>query len=255
MASDETNADSKPKRGRYQYYLSHLLILLFVAAILLGLIRAVQLARQDAQKKTCENRLKMIGLALANYEASNGSLPPAYFTDAGGKPILSWRVRAAEYVWYDIDFSSQMDFSKPWNSPTNAAFLSPWLGDGFRCRASKAKQGTTHYVAVVGPGTLWPGSEPAKWPHPKGERSAESHDPILLVEWPESDIYWAEPRDVTVDEFVEWFRNPRRKTNHRGCILFIDTALEVRELPLDADPETVRELLMVNPSPAAPDQS
>ena len=25
-------------------------------------------------------------------------------------------------------------------------------------------------------------------------------DTLLLVEWPRSDIYWAEPRDITLDE-------------------------------------------------------
>jgi len=52
-----------------------------------------------------------------------------------------------------------------------------------------------------------------------------------------------------VDEFLDWFRKPIRcrHTTHPDCILYVDTAAEVHELPLDSDPEEVRRLLMVDP--------
>jgi hypothetical protein len=79
-------------------------------------------------------------------------------------------------------------------------------------------------------------------------RGSKNHRwPILVVEWPKSDIHWAEPRDVTVEEFLDWFRSKpsRWDSNHTGCILYVDAAGEVGEIPNDADPETVREMLMV----------
>ena len=67
-----------------------------------------------------------------------------------------------------------------------------------------------------------------------------------MVEWPKSDIHWAEPRDVTVEEFLDWFRSKpgRWDSSHPGCILYVDAAGEVGEIPNDTDPETVRKLLI-----------
>jgi hypothetical protein len=70
-----------------------------------------------------------------------------------------------------------------------------------------------------------------------------------VVEWPQSDIHWAEPRDVTVDEFLEWFR-PKggpSGSNHPGSILYVDAGGEVHELPNDSDPDAVRRLLVPEP--------
>jgi len=244
---NEATPISMGKSGRHRYGRSRLILLAIGLAVVFGLFKGMQLARRNARKEQCKTQLKMVGLALSGYEVSNGSLPPAYLLDAGGKPVLSWRVRAAEHMWYNYDFSSHMDFSKPWNDPANVEFLSQ-LGEFFRCTAlPDADEGITHYVAVVGPGTVWPGGGAAQWPRATADESLDAHNPILLVEWPDSDIHWAEPRDITVDEFVELFQKRRAKPKH-GCILCLDTALEVHELPLSTDPETVSRLLMVEPT-------
>lgn len=130
-----------------------------------------------------------------------------------------------------------MDFSKPWNDPENAKFIE-CLGDTFSCPASGKGQESplTDYVAVVGPETLWPGKEPGEF---------KSGSAVLVVEWPRSDIHWAEPRDVTIEEFLDWFRSKpgRWDSSHSGCLLYVDADGKVGEIPYDADPATVRKLL------------
>jgi hypothetical protein len=203
-------------------------------------------AREASRRESCANNLKQIWLSLASYENDHGHLP-ANVMDAKGAPLLSWRVVADEEVWYNVDFRSRMDFTLPWNSPRNATFLEHFDPLVFRCPSRRAERSVmTDYVAVVGPGTVWSSTASGTPKSMKGIHAAGSKPPIVVVEWPESEIHWAEPRDISVDEFLKWFRAaPSRSGNHRGCILYVDAAGVVGELPLDTDPETVRKLLMI----------
>ena len=204
-------------------------------------------AREAAHRARCMSNLKQIAMCLQNYEMRNHSLPPAYITDKAGKPVLSWRVAAAPYYFYNTHFSEQMDLGQPWNSPKNAEFLGCFhAGSLFHCCSSgKGRENPlTDYVAVVGPETLWPGKAPGDLrKHRKG---------ILVVEWPKSDIHWAEPRDITVEEFLDWFRTkpPEQGSFHPGCLLYVDAEGNVGELRNDTDPETVRKLLAGQPTDA-----
>jgi hypothetical protein len=230
-----------------------IVVAIFVSACL-GVIFLVGQAREAARRNQCSNNLKQIALCLHNYEAANGALPRAYMTNKDGKPVLSWRVAVARYYFYHTNFGEWMDLDQPWNSPKNARFLAELHAGSFiHCPSSgkKPENPLTDYVAVVGPDTLWPGKVPGDLKrHPKG---------ILVVEWPRSDIHWAEPRDITVEEFLDWFRRkPPRRTFlewllakpaehgsfHPGCLLYVDAQGNVGELRNDTDPETVRKLLI-----------
>jgi hypothetical protein len=219
------------------------LIGVFVVIVLLcsGAIRA---AREDAKNRECGFNLKQIAMAIHNYWQAYKTLPPAYLTDPTGKPTLSWRVAVAEFIYYNHDFYKHPDFSKPWNDLENAKCLDPFLLEAFHCPGSSKERDDprTDYVAVVGPGTLWLGRTPGK----VGRESV-----LLVVEWPRSDIHWAEPRDITVEEFLDYFRSkPKRwDGNHRDCLLYADVSGNVGAIPNNSDPETVRKLLMSDSPP------
>jgi hypothetical protein len=149
-------------------------------------------ARLEGPRKECPDRMSLIVLRLTSYASSHqGFLPPAYQSDAEGRPMHSWRALIAADQLNLVKYH----WDEPWNGPVNSRVqeVEPAL---FRCVARK---GETDFVAVVGPKTAFPGSKPAKL-------SQLSPRAILFVAVKNSGIKWLEPRDLTVDEAIRGLR-------------------------------------------------
>jgi hypothetical protein len=160
------------------------------------LIPAVGKASQAAKRTASTNNLKQITMALHNYERQNGSFPPAYVTDAGGKPLYSWRVLLLPYL-EQADLYDRFDKTKAWDDPANidisdslvSVFRSPFDDD-------VAENGVS-YVGIVGPGTMFPPG--------KGRKLDEIVDgtgnTIMVLEVKGFAGSWAEPNDPTLNQF------------------------------------------------------
>ena len=88
----------KQRIKRVGFTLVELLVVITIIGILVSLLLpAVQAAREAARRLQCQNNLKQIGLALLNYEQTNGALPPGGLTIPNGIGF-SWWIRILPFI-------------------------------------------------------------------------------------------------------------------------------------------------------------
>ena len=111
---------SRPLHG---FTLVELLVVISILGVLVGLLLpAVQAARESSRRTACQNNLRQVGLALQNYESSQGKFPP-------GKKWSRPRndPQTFDYAWSSIlldyveeqSLHGQIDFNIPLTDPVN----------------------------------------------------------------------------------------------------------------------------------------
>ena len=132
--------------------------------------------------------LKQIPLALHSYHEKYGSLPPAYVADASGRPMHSWRVLILPFLERESLYD-QYDFREPWDGPNNIQLLGS-MPHVFACPSrSPDPKGMTSYVAITGPGTMFPGATSVKF----ADVTDGLPDTLMVVETANVDIPWTAP--------------------------------------------------------------
>ena len=122
---DSTTLNGRRRAG---FTLIELLVVIAIIGVLIALLLpAVQAAREAARRTQCTNNLKQMGLALANYEGSNGVYPPAgestYFNASPASTQFVDGVavfpRILQYIEGNNVFNA-INFSLSYNSTTGS---------------------------------------------------------------------------------------------------------------------------------------
>ena len=220
---------------------------LVVGFVALCVLPNVRMARSTPRTASCRNNLANIVIALHNYHDVYKSFPPAYVADENGKPMHSWRVLILPFLEHQALYD-QYRFDEPWDGTNNSQ-----LAADLKILMCPADQrgiaGQTSYVAVVGPGTAWPGAKSVALSDIKDGAGST----ILIVEVNNSGIHWMEPRDLDASQMPLAINakpaakgaSPGISSGHPGVAQAARADGSVFAIDDDTPPATVRAMLTI----------
>lgn len=150
---------------------------------------AVMAARQAGRRTQSMNNLKLLALAMFNYESAYGSFPPAVLFKEGSTHPYSWRVAVLPFIEEQALYE-QYKFDEPWDSEANMKVMKQ-MPAAFRSPNDRDASRNTSYFTLTGADTAFPGT--------KGSRLVEIKDgtsrTIMLVE-AKRETPWTKPEDI-----------------------------------------------------------
>lgn len=245
MSTSETPV-AQPGETRRPPWIRHLLLSVAVAVIVaLGrwtwlLIRE---SREAAISMRAQSHLNQLQLALHLYHDRHGCFPPAYVTNDEGTPVHSWRVLILPFIEQQALYDAYR-FAEPWNGPNNRK-LADRMPQIFHMPKDPAATSMTNIVAIVGPGTAFPGSSCTRI-----EDFTDGLDnTILLTEITSSNICWMEPTDLVIDEMAFTVNDRQRLSisslRRRGPHAVFADSIHAYQISPRLRPETLKALTTI----------
>lgn len=148
--------------------------------------------------------MKLVALAMMNYESAYKKFPAPAAMDVEGKPAYSWTVTLMPYIDENAGFKAY-DYGTvlPWNAPGNEA-LQGNAPSIYRSARGSAKANERNVFVLTAPATekdtrLHPGFVEGRYSSMAQFVDGTSNS-ILLIQLRNHSKPWAEPGDLTIDE-------------------------------------------------------
>ena len=169
MSFCQSRRPSADRSAMHGFTLVELLVVIAIIGILVALLLpAVQAAREAARRSACSNNIRQIGIALMNYESSNGSLPPgatqrmASTTGPGNPTMFSWITQIMQYI-EEASAYDQADWQVPFADRVSAGNTAHHIEfETFQCPSDEPVGivnnfygARGNYVANAGIGWVW----------------------------------------------------------------------------------------------------
>ena len=134
------------RKRRAGFTLVELLVVIAIIGILIGLLLpAVQMAREAARKTQCRNNLRQFGLAILNYETSNGVIVPGCIWDSLGSNKIFASASTMLLPYFEAgNVAAIYDQSKPWNK--QGLGISDQVIPSFTCPSNPKDNPTTDLI-------------------------------------------------------------------------------------------------------------
>ena len=195
---------AKTKRG-----LSIVAILIIVLVVFCLLVAAVAtpILVVIARNNAAVNHLRVVGLAIHNYESTFKAIPAIHSVDHEKKPTTNWRYAITPYI--DAQYSRWFD-----NPPADlanampAVFRSPWA-------PSSQPKSHTNLFTIQHPKSAF--REGGKW---LGFASVIDglSSTVFVIELPHHSIPWTQPNDLTAEEAIKLIRS---SPNPEGLLILL----------------------------------
>ena len=128
-----------------------------VAALVLGVFAAPSVRAEDAgeakARVEASRSLRMIALAMYQYDTQNNHFPSAYIRSPQGKPLLSWRVEILPLLGEQALYNA-FHLDEPWDSPHNKPLLAR-MPKVYAPRLPAKAPHATDYQVFVGSGSVF----------------------------------------------------------------------------------------------------
>ena len=232
----------------FQFTMQTMFIGMTIFAFLLGLVvLGIRFAQDSEREHACLNNFKQVALGVLQYERTWSSLPPAAYTvDTQGRRMQSWRVSILPYLVSNTVYNKYHP-DEPWDGPNNCRLHGEYMPE-YRCPADLSELRTaTNILAVVGPGTAWPGTTPSC----SKNCAKGASQTALVVEVANSGIHWMEPRDLELSSFDPTINGRSGRclsSNHAGGVNVAMADGSVRCLSPNTSPEVLKAVLMTGKS-------
>jgi prepilin-type processing-associated H-X9-DG protein len=208
---DKVKEPTIQKKNPVLTVLKILAVLGIIGIVIAMMLPAVRAPREAARRNQCMSNLKQIALALKLYAEVHHALPPAYTTDADGKPLHSWRTLILPFMEEQQLYKS-IDLTKPWDDPVNAEAFKTSVST-YQCpSAFSDPDNRTIYLAVLTPNSCFRAAEPRSL----SDITDDASQTLMVIEvYEEHAVPWMSPVDA--DEKVALgIAGPKSRTAHPG---------------------------------------